>query len=266
MKSEGGDAATGISMDTAQELYLDLMMRSLTDWLYDEFAEPVRAEPRPGRARAHTMIGLKRLANVRSCIESVLADGIPGDLIETGKAWRGGTTENFMLKLFSRFTASRIALMYESTIQAFEPALCRPVGLSVGGFVIVDDYGNVAGCRQAVHDYRAGRGITDPIQPIDWAGVYWRRSLEGGGACTMAERRRSRPLFRDRDPKIARRSGRWHSQLEPAIFTTFVPSSRARNANFVQPSWQGNTSSTCYRTKDKDEGHARDAPDDAIFG
>jgi O-methyltransferase len=27
-----------------------------------------------------------------------------------------------------------------------------------------------------VHDFRAARGITDPIQPIDWAGVYWRRS------------------------------------------------------------------------------------------
>ena len=78
-------------MDTAQELYLDLMMRSLTDWLYDEFAEPVRAEGLDWPARAHTMIGLKRLANVRGCIESVLADGIPGDLIETG-AWRGGTT------------------------------------------------------------------------------------------------------------------------------------------------------------------------------
>jgi Macrocin-O-methyltransferase (TylF) len=78
-------------MATAQDLYLDLMMRSLTDWLYDEFVEPVRAEGLDWPARAHTMIGLKRLANVRICIESVLADSIPGDLIETG-AWRGGTT------------------------------------------------------------------------------------------------------------------------------------------------------------------------------
>ena len=75
--------------------------------------------------------------------------------------------------------------MYESTIQALELLYDR---LSVGGFVIVGDYGNVAGCRQAVHDFRNVRGIADPIQPIDWAGVYWRRSAEGGGACTMAER------------------------------------------------------------------------------
>src|SRR5262245_12574264 len=42
-------------------------------------------------ARAHTTIGLKRLANVRACVEQVLADGVPGDLIEPG-VWRGGTT------------------------------------------------------------------------------------------------------------------------------------------------------------------------------
>jgi demethyldecarbamoylnovobiocin O-methyltransferase/8-demethyl-8-(2,3-dimethoxy-alpha-L-rhamnosyl)tetracenomycin-C 4'-O-methyltransferase len=78
-------------MDAAVDLYLDLMMRCLTDWLYDEFDEPVRAEGLDWPARAHTMIGLKRLANVRTCVEEVLADGVPGDLIETG-VWRGGTT------------------------------------------------------------------------------------------------------------------------------------------------------------------------------
>jgi O-methyltransferase len=40
-------------------------------------------------ARAETMAGLKRLANARFCVESVLEDGIAGDIIETG-VWRGG--------------------------------------------------------------------------------------------------------------------------------------------------------------------------------
>jgi O-methyltransferase len=39
--------------------------------------------------RAHTMIGMKRLDNLRYCVEQVMRDGVPGDLIETG-AWRGG--------------------------------------------------------------------------------------------------------------------------------------------------------------------------------
>lgn len=38
---------------------------------------------------ADTMIGLKRLDNLQDCIETVLGDGVEGDLIETG-VWRGG--------------------------------------------------------------------------------------------------------------------------------------------------------------------------------
>lgn len=40
---------------------------------------------------SHTMIGRKRLENLRFCLEKVLKDKIPGDLIETG-VWRGGAT------------------------------------------------------------------------------------------------------------------------------------------------------------------------------
>ncbi len=51
--------------------------------------------------------------------------------------------------------------------------------LSIGGYVILDDYvpGDVApnGCRRAVDDFRAARGITEPLQQIDWAGMFWRR-------------------------------------------------------------------------------------------
>jgi len=37
----------------------------------------------------YSMAGLPRLDNTQNCIEQVLKDNIPGDLIETG-AWRGG--------------------------------------------------------------------------------------------------------------------------------------------------------------------------------
>jgi O-methyltransferase len=37
-----------------------------------------------------TMVGVRRLNNVQECIERALADGVPGDLVETG-VWRGGT-------------------------------------------------------------------------------------------------------------------------------------------------------------------------------
>jgi hypothetical protein len=38
---------------------------------------------------ADTMIGLKRLDNLQFCIETIIRDGVQGDLIETG-VWRGG--------------------------------------------------------------------------------------------------------------------------------------------------------------------------------
>jgi O-methyltransferase len=50
-----------------------------------------RAEGRDWPPNGLTMVGLKRLDNVQGCIEQVLADGVPGDLVETG-VWRGGTS------------------------------------------------------------------------------------------------------------------------------------------------------------------------------
>jgi O-methyltransferase len=40
---------------------------------------------------AETMIGLPRLDNLQHCIESVVTDDVPGDLIEAG-VWRGGAS------------------------------------------------------------------------------------------------------------------------------------------------------------------------------
>ena len=63
--------------------------------------------------------------------------------------------------------------MYESTHDALEALYPR---LSPGGYLVVDDYGAIPACRQAVIDYRTRLGIDDPIHEIDWTGVYWRRS------------------------------------------------------------------------------------------
>jgi O-methyltransferase len=50
-----------------------------------------RMNGRDRPAQAATMIGKKRLDNLRSCVETVLAEGVPGDCIETG-VWRGGAS------------------------------------------------------------------------------------------------------------------------------------------------------------------------------
>jgi hypothetical protein len=61
---------------------------------------PMRVVPAPEEAReegldwpifAQTMIGRKRLDNLHFCVDDVLSNDVPGDLIETG-VWRGGAT------------------------------------------------------------------------------------------------------------------------------------------------------------------------------
>jgi hypothetical protein len=49
----------------------------------------VRLEGRDVPAYGQTMVGLKRLENVRHCVERILLDDVPGDLLEAG-VWRGG--------------------------------------------------------------------------------------------------------------------------------------------------------------------------------
>ena len=97
-------------------LYLDQMRRDLTRYGIGELMPVgmnwylkrpifetrnfllVRKFPFHKRARdlgldwpmdAETMIGMQRLTSLQRCVETVLADDIPGDLVECG-VWRGG--------------------------------------------------------------------------------------------------------------------------------------------------------------------------------
>lgn len=111
------------SVEENRALYLDLLKRCLTNWIYapsewekvrprgpiQRLAAPLLARDHIFLARAtefdqekrlngldwpiqaHTMIGLKRLGNLQFCLEDVISRGVPGDFIETG-VWRGGST------------------------------------------------------------------------------------------------------------------------------------------------------------------------------
>lgn len=265
-----------------QSLYLDLLKRALTNWIHGHeewvpvetsgfskalggvlippncrLVRPQQFDPEkrligqdwPAPIIAHTMIGMKRLDNLQFCIEQVLKDCVPGDLIETG-VWKGGSTifmrgvlkahrvqdrcvwvadsfeglpkpdvasfpedagdmhytfdslkisienvkKNFeaygllddqvsFLKGWFRDTLPGAPIkqlsilrldgdMYESTIVALQSLYQK---LSVGGFVIVDDY-CIPSCAKAVCDFRIANDIDDEILQIDGTGIYWRRS------------------------------------------------------------------------------------------
>jgi O-methyltransferase len=247
--------------EMTKKLYLDLLKKTLTDLIYCDVQETPSLLPLSSGEEqrvngldipyyAHTMIGLKRLDNLQFCIDEVLANEIPGDLIETG-VWRGGAAifmravlkandENQRLvwaadsftglpnpdtnkypadaeSRFHEFEFLAVSLervqanfakydlldeqvkflkgwfkdtlpgaaikelavirldgdMYESTIDALRYLYPK---LSSGGYLIVDDYGCVSSCRQAVDDYRLTHNITEEIKEIDWTGIYWQKS------------------------------------------------------------------------------------------
>ena len=62
--------------------------------------------------------------------------------------------------------------MYQSTMDALRYLYPK---LSVGGYVIIDDYGAVPGCKAAVEDFRAEHRITEKPEHIGWTGVFWKR-------------------------------------------------------------------------------------------
>jgi hypothetical protein len=86
--------------------YLDLMIRVVCNliyedpplWVYDQhnelakggrFSLDRRVDGEDAPSLAHATIGVKRLENIQYCMESVLADDVPGEFLEAG-VFRGG--------------------------------------------------------------------------------------------------------------------------------------------------------------------------------
>jgi Macrocin-O-methyltransferase (TylF) len=63
--------------------------------------------------------------------------------------------------------------LYESTMDSLSNLYPK---LEVGGYVIIDDYHDIAACRQAVLDYRAQHGIREDMARVDWTAVYWKKN------------------------------------------------------------------------------------------
>lgn len=45
--------------------------------------------------------------------------------------------------------------------------------LSIGGYLIVDDYNALPACKKAVTDFREKMNIEDEIMRVDWSAIYW---------------------------------------------------------------------------------------------
>jgi len=63
--------------------------------------------------------------------------------------------------------------MYESTMDALRALYPK---VSIGGYVIVDDY-FLPGCRKAIEEFRTENRLTEPIEQIDWGGVFFKKTF-----------------------------------------------------------------------------------------
>jgi O-methyltransferase len=143
-------------------------------WVADSFEGLPR--PDPGRApldRGDTAWAFS--AELAVSLDAVKANferyGLLDERVRFLAGWFKDTLPNAPIE---RLAVMRLdADMYESTMDALTALYPK---LSPGGYVIVDDYGALPNCRAAVHDFRAAHDIDDPIVPVDWTGVYWRRS------------------------------------------------------------------------------------------
>lgn len=70
---------------------LQRLLRQLGLEVVRRSSDEVRAQGLDWPVDAETMIGWQRLDHLERCIRSVLADEVPGDLLEAG-VWRGGAT------------------------------------------------------------------------------------------------------------------------------------------------------------------------------
>ncbi len=88
---------------------------------------------------------------------------VPGWFSETVPAWKDRIGPIALLHIDCDF--------HEAVKLCLDELVPR---VSVGGCVVVDDYGEWAGCRRALDEYLARAGMRVTLYPIDYSAVYFR--------------------------------------------------------------------------------------------
>lgn len=145
-----------------------------TVWVADSFQG--LPKPDPDRYPADHGDGFWKVTTLAVSLEEVKANfaryGLLDDQVRFLPGW---FSETLPVAPIEQIAVLRLdGDMYESTTVALNALYPK---LSVGGYVIVDDYGAIPACRQAVADYREENGVQEEIRTIDWTGVYWRRQV-----------------------------------------------------------------------------------------
>jgi O-methyltransferase len=148
-------------------------VRDRTVWVADSFEglPPPDAERYPADAGALWHVADRLAISLDEVRANFARYGLLDDQVRFLKGWFKDTLHTVP---DSEWAVIRIdGDMYGSTMDAL--TALHP-NVSLGGYVIIDDYLAIDACRRAVDDYREQNGIDDPIEEIDWNGVYWQRS------------------------------------------------------------------------------------------
>ena len=141
-------------------------------WLADSFEG--LPKPNPTQYEADKGNQLYKLNLLKVSLEQVKNNFAKYDLLDDQvqflKGWFKDTLPHAPIQTLALLRLD--GDLYESTILALEHLYPK---LSVGGFVIIDDYHAFPYCKKAVDDYRTKHGLSEPIQAIDKEAVYWKK-------------------------------------------------------------------------------------------
>lgn len=142
-------------------------------WLADSFA----GLPQPDRAK-HLLDAvlheyLREAGGFAVELEEVRQNFRRFHLLDEGVGFLPGWFHETLPSFSGRLALLRLdGDWYESTLTALE---CLYDQVSPGGYVIIDDYHPVMGAYAAVNDFRARRGITDPLTAVNHQVHFWRK-------------------------------------------------------------------------------------------
>jgi len=141
-------------------------------WVADSFAGLPKPEPDVyPHDEGDSHWTAQALAVPRQAVEANFARyGLLDDQVRFLEGWFKDTLHDAPLEKLAIIRLD--GDMYQSTIEALHALYPK---LSIGGHLIVDDYGAIPACRQAVEDFRAEFDISEEIETIDWTGVSWKR-------------------------------------------------------------------------------------------
>jgi len=150
-------------------------------WVADSFEGLPEPDPDkfPTEAKYFASTNVQRhFDKFASSLEDVQTNFKMFDLLDDQvKFLKGWFKDTLPIAPINRLAVARLdGDYYESTWDGLVNLYDK---LSVGGFIIVDDYGEDAwtNCRQAVDQFRSERGIREPLIAVDSKCSYWQRKV-----------------------------------------------------------------------------------------